>query len=69
MRVSPGLADRIRNGRAMGLDVLLPEATRRLGGFTDACHSLAAATTVPIGKEAALIEEMEKILLEPKQLT
>jgi single-stranded-DNA-specific exonuclease len=69
MRVSPSLADRIRNGRAMGLDVLLPAATRRLGGFSDACHSLAAATTVSIGKEAALIEEMEKILLEPKQLT
>jgi hypothetical protein len=46
----------------MGLHVLLPEATARLGGFSDACHSLTAATTVAIGKEGKLIEEMERIL-------
>jgi hypothetical protein len=46
----------------MGLNILLPEATNKLGGFSDACHSLTAATTVAIGKEAALIQEMEKIL-------
>ena len=45
----------------MGLNILLPEATNRLGGFSDACHSLTAATTVAIGKEEKLIEEMEKI--------
>jgi single-stranded-DNA-specific exonuclease len=52
----------IRAGRTMGLDNLLPEATNRLGGFSDACHSLTAATTVAIGKEEKLIEEMEKII-------
>jgi single-stranded-DNA-specific exonuclease len=62
MRVSPYLEGEIRAGRAMGLDVLLPEATNRLGGFSDACHSLTAATTVAIGKEAQLIEEMEQII-------
>jgi hypothetical protein len=46
----------------MGLNIFLPEATTRLGGFSDACHSLTAATTVAIGKEQKLIEEMEKIL-------
>jgi hypothetical protein len=46
----------------MGLDILLPRATNKLGGFSDACHSLTAATTVAIGQEEALIEEMEKIL-------
>jgi hypothetical protein len=46
----------------MGLNVLLPEATSRLGGFSDACHSLTAATTVAIGKEEKLIAEMEKII-------
>jgi hypothetical protein len=56
------LADKIRAEEAMGLDTLLPEATNRLGGFSDACHRLTAATTVAIGKEEALIEEMEKIL-------
>jgi len=62
MRVSPQMEAQIRSGTTMGLDILLPEATGRLGGFSDACHSLTAATTVAIGKEEALIREMEKIL-------
>jgi hypothetical protein len=62
MRVAPSMEGEIRAGRAMGLNVLLPEATTRLGGFSDACHSLTAATTVAIGKEEQLIEEMEDIL-------
>lgn len=62
MRVSPYMEAEIRAGRAMGLNILLPEATNRLGGFSDACHSLTAATTVAIGKEEKLIEEMEKML-------
>jgi hypothetical protein len=62
MRVSPFMEGEIRAGRAMGLNILLPEATTRLGGFSDACHSLTAATTVGIGKEEKLIDEMEKII-------
>ena len=62
MRVAPYLEGEIRAGRVMGLNILLPEATNRLGGFSDACHSLTAATTVAIGKEERLIEEMEKII-------
>ena len=62
MRVSPEQEGEIRAGRLMGLNILLPDATNRLGGFSDACHSLTAATTVAIGKEEKLIEEMEKIL-------
>jgi single-stranded-DNA-specific exonuclease len=62
MRVSAKMEGEIRAGKKMGLDVLLPEATNRLGGFSDACHTLTAATTVAIGKEEALIQEMEKIL-------
>jgi single-stranded-DNA-specific exonuclease len=62
MRVSPFMEGEIRAGRAMGLNVLLPAATDRLGGFSDACHSLTAATTVAVGKEEELIEEMEDIL-------
>jgi single-stranded-DNA-specific exonuclease len=62
MRVSPSMEGEIRSGRTMGLNILLPEATTRLGGFSDACHSLTAATTVSIGKEEKLIDEMEKII-------
>jgi hypothetical protein len=62
MRVSAKMEADIRAGRAMGLDVLLPEATNKLGGFSDACHTLTAATTVAVGKEEQLIEEMENIL-------
>ncbi len=62
MRVSPYMEGEIRAHRAMGLNILLPEATNRLGGFSDACHSLTAATTVAIGKEENLIDEMENII-------
>ncbi|MGD8975793.1 MAG: hypothetical protein PVJ56_21015, partial [Desulfobacterales bacterium] len=64
MRVSDPMIEEIRAGRRLGLDILLPEATAKLGGFSDACHTLTAATTVAIGKEDQLIEEMEKILKE-----
>lgn len=62
MRVSPYMEEEIRAKRAMGLNILLPEATNRLGGFADACHSLTAAVTVAIGKEEQLINEMERII-------
>ncbi|MGD8993026.1 MAG: hypothetical protein PVI00_16330 [Desulfobacterales bacterium] len=62
MRVSTQIEAEIRADKKMGLNILLPEATNKLGGFSDACHSLTAATTVAIGKEEALIEEMENIL-------
>jgi single-stranded-DNA-specific exonuclease len=62
MRVSPYMEGEIRAGRALGLNIFLPDATNKLGGFSDACHSLTAATTVAIGKEEKLIDEMEKIL-------
>jgi hypothetical protein len=62
MRVADRLIEKIREGQKLGLDILLPEATGKLGGFSDACHTLTAATTVAIGKEAQLIEEMEAIL-------
>jgi hypothetical protein len=64
MRVSAQIEAQIRANKKMGLNILLPEATNKLGGFSDACHSLTAATTVAIGKEEALIQEMEKILSE-----
>jgi single-stranded-DNA-specific exonuclease len=62
MRVSAQLEAEIRAQRTMPLNILLPDATNKLGGFSDACHSLTAATTVAIGKEEQLIEEMEKLL-------
>jgi hypothetical protein len=60
MRVPARLRRQIRAGRAPGLDTFLPEATARVGGFADACHSLAAATTIPIGREADLINALER---------
>ena len=62
MRVPPQLGDQIRSGTRPGLDAFLPEATRRLGGFADGCHHLAAATTIGLGQSGALIEEMDALL-------
>ena len=62
MRVPPALEARIEKGQMPGLDRLLPEATRAAGGFSDACHSLAAATTIPPGAEKKLIAAMDALL-------
>jgi len=62
MRVADPMEERIRSGDVMGLDILLPEATTRVGGFSDACHSLTTATTVAVGREEELVAEMEKVL-------
>ncbi|MEN6486437.1 MAG: hypothetical protein ABFD98_16300 [Syntrophobacteraceae bacterium] len=62
MRVSGVMEEWIRSGKAMALNRLLPDATSRVGGFSDACHSLTAATTIEVGKEESLIGEMERIL-------
>ncbi|MBB6479790.1 DHH family phosphoesterase [Spirochaeta isovalerica] len=64
MRVSADLTEAIRRGDEPGLSDFLPEATLRLGGFADACHSLSAATTVSIGQERDLINEAEKVLVK-----
>jgi hypothetical protein len=63
MRAPAPLEDKIKKGIARGLNTFLPEATDRLGGFSDACHRLAAATMIAIGKEEDLIREMNEILL------
>jgi hypothetical protein len=62
MRVPADLEQMIKEEKVPPLNTFLPEATNRLGGFSDACHRLAAATTIAIGKEEALINEMEWIL-------
>ena len=62
MRVPVFMEEEIKEEKAAALNTFLPEATNRLGGFSDACHRLAAATTLAIGKEDELIEEMEKII-------
>ncbi len=62
MRVAPALEPHIVEGRMPGLDRLLPEATRVVGGFVDACHSLAAATTIPPGREVQLVEVLNRIV-------
>jgi single-stranded-DNA-specific exonuclease len=62
MRVPPAMEENIRTGSLPGLNTFLPEATARLDGFSDACHSLTAATTVAAAKQGRLIAEMEKIL-------
>lgn len=63
MRVPPALEEKIIAGRAPGTDTFFPEATHKLGGFSDACHRLAAATTLARGLEERLIAEMDRLLI------
>jgi len=62
MRAPARLEERIKKGTARALNTFLPEATDRLSGFSDACHRLAAATLIAVGKEEDLIREMNAIL-------
>ena len=62
MRVSNYLTDKIRQNEIKGLNSFLPAATETIGGFSDACHSLSAATTIKKGEEEKLIDEIEKLL-------
>ena len=62
MRTSLPLTDRVIKEEVPGLNAFLPEATLNLGGFADACHRVAAATTIKIGMEAQLMDECENVL-------
>lgn len=64
MRVPPSLEEKIVSREMPGLAWLLPEAAKRVGGDIDACHDYAAATTLDIGKEEKLIEELNKLVEE-----
>ncbi len=62
MRTSTSLSKKIMDRQLPGLNDFLPEATVNLGGFADACHSIAAATTIEIGMEEKLMNETQKTL-------
>lgn len=59
MRLPTSIRSRVKSGKLPALSVLLPEATRAVGGFIDACHPHAAATTIPCGSEEQLIAALE----------
>lgn len=63
MRVPRLLREKVDNKMYPPLNKLLTVATEQLDGFIDACHEHAAATTIKMGLEKKLIEEMETILL------
>lgn len=63
MRLPKLLQQAVRANRMPSLAVILPEATRAVGGFVDACHPHAAATTVSTGSEERLIAELERAVL------
>jgi len=67
MRTSALLSKKIIDKKIPGLNDFLPEATLNLGGFADACHSIAAATTIDIGMEERLMNETQKTLNMKKQ--
>ena len=62
MRVTKDLLTQIERGQKKPLTEILPAATKVLGGFVDACHPHAAATTIPKDSSHALISEILRIL-------
>jgi single-stranded-DNA-specific exonuclease len=62
MRLTPPLLTAVREGHALPLTHVLPTATKMVGGFVDACHPHAAATTVPLGEEEQLLGALRQLL-------
>lgn len=62
MRVGPKMSQKIKAGAAPALTAVLPAATRSVGGFVDACHPLAAATTIPVGKREEFLLHLERVV-------
>lgn len=62
MRVTPDLWKKIEAGERPSLLDVLPQATIELGGFVDACHPHAAATTIPAGSEERLIARLGELI-------
>jgi single-stranded-DNA-specific exonuclease len=63
MRLPTPLEHKVLIDKSMpGLGWVVPEAAKRVGGSIDACHDYTAATIVDIGKEEALVMEMERLI-------
>jgi single-stranded-DNA-specific exonuclease len=63
MRLPTPLEHKVLIDKTMpGLGWVVPEAAKKVGGSIDACHDYTAATIVDIGKEEALVMEMEKLI-------
>ncbi len=62
MRLPPAMEAAVQRGKLPGADTFFPEATTSLGGFSDACHSKAAATVLDRGMIERLVDEMEQRL-------
>ncbi|HIE58044.1 MAG TPA: DHH family phosphoesterase [Anaerolineales bacterium] len=63
MRLPTPLEHKVLNDRTMpGLAYLVPTAARQVGGSIDACHDYTAATIVDIGREEALVAEMDNLV-------
>lgn len=62
MRLGTSLSSEVKQGRAPDLLQILPPATQSVGGFVDACHPHAAATTIPKGSEQRFLSEVERII-------
>jgi single-stranded-DNA-specific exonuclease len=63
MRLPTPLEHKILIEKSMpGLGWVVPEAAKKVGGSIDACHDYTAATIVDLGKETALVDEMERLI-------
>lgn len=61
MRLPSEVQKLVSEGSKMDLTELLPEATRQIGGFVDACHPHAAAVTISPGEEQKLLAALRSV--------
>jgi hypothetical protein len=61
-RMGAGLREKIARGAYADFMLLIPEATRVVGGIADGCHRFSAASLIKRGREQALIDALENLI-------
>ena len=58
------LERKVLRGDMPGLDYLIPEASKAVGGFPDATHKVAAATLIERGREEEFIKAFDELVAQ-----
>jgi single-stranded-DNA-specific exonuclease len=61
-RMGAGLREKIAQGACADFMLLIPGATRVVGGIADGCHRFSAASLITRGREQAFIDAFENLM-------
>ena len=64
VRCSAEMEQKIWAGKIPSIADILPEATKKVDGFIDACHSNAGATVIPIASKEKFVKEFNRLAMQ-----